>query len=86
MIELTWVSYISIIITGELIWMNPFDRSYSIEWDEMMCSENSVEVEVRQLMAKAFKGTPSTHVLLIFENGAKLHFEKSIVGFQPKSC
>jgi len=44
---------------NELIWMNPFDRSYSIQWDEMMCSENSVEVEVRQLMAKAFKGALS---------------------------
>ena len=44
---------------GELIWMNPIEKDYRIEWDEMMCSENSVEVEVRQLMAKAFKGALS---------------------------
>ena len=79
MIELTWVSYISIIITGELIWMNPFDRSYSIEWDEMMCSENSVEVEVRQLMAKAFKGKQSTRSSGIREGKNYLPFEKSIL-------
>jgi len=40
----------------ELVWMNPTDQDYLVEWDGMMCSENSVEVEVRQLMAKAFKG------------------------------
>ncbi|XP_002164471.1 CCR4-NOT transcription complex subunit 11 [Hydra vulgaris] len=41
---------------NELQWLNPTDKSYTIEWDEMMCGENSIEVEVRQLMAKAFKG------------------------------
>ena len=39
--------------------MNPTDRNYNIEWDEMMCSENSIEIEVRQLMAKALKGALS---------------------------
>lgn len=40
----------------ELHWMDPTDKQYTFEWDTMMCNENSVEVEVRQLMGKAFKG------------------------------
>lgn len=44
---------------SEFLWMNPTDRNYNIEWDEMMCSENSIEIEVRQLMAKALKGALS---------------------------
>ena len=40
----------------EMCWMDPLDKGYTFEWDSMMCSENSVEVELRQLMGKAFKG------------------------------
>lgn len=40
----------------EMIWLNPPENNYKIEWDTMMCSENTKEVELRQLMSKAFKG------------------------------
>jgi len=69
---------------NEFVWMNPTDRSYSIVWDEMMCSENSIEVEVRQLMAKALKGAlslPQQQQLLVeLEKDNKLVYH---VGLTP---
>lgn len=69
---------------SEMIWMNPYDKSYKVEWDEMMCSENSVEVEVRQLMAKAFKGaltlSQQQQLLKELEKDSKLVYH---VGLTP---
>jgi len=69
---------------SELIWMNPYDKSYTVEWDELMCSENSVEVEVRQLMAKAFKGaltlSQQQQLLKELEKDSKLVYH---VGLTP---
>eukprot|EP00795_Rhopilema_esculentum_P013034 gene13034-3809_t len=41
---------------NEMIWLNPPESSYKVEWDLMMCAENTKEAELRQLMSKAFKG------------------------------
>jgi len=41
---------------NEMIWLNPPNSHFKIEWDHVMCAENTKEVELRQLMSKAFKG------------------------------
>lgn len=68
----------------EFVWLNPLDVSYAFEWDTMMCSENTVEVEVRQLMAKAFKGAlllpQQQHLLKELEKDTKLVYH---VGLTP---
>eukprot|EP00111_Clytia_hemisphaerica_P024769 TCONS_00072992-protein len=68
----------------ELCWMNPKDDSFTFEWDTMMCSENSAEVEVRQLMGKAFKGaltlTQQQQLLKELEKDSKLVYH---VGLTP---
>eukprot|EP00118_Oscarella_pearsei_P001288 m.7049 g.7049 ORF g.7049 m.7049 type:complete len:432 (+) comp17608_c0_seq1:29-1324(+) len=40
----------------EVIWLNPSEKTFLPEWDISMCISNSAGVEVRKLMAKAFKG------------------------------
>lgn len=40
----------------QMVWMLPSDNEFNIAWDTTMCVNTSTGVEVRRLMAKAFKG------------------------------
>lgn len=40
----------------QFAWLNPVEGDYNIAWDTTMCVSSSAGVEVRRLMAKAFKG------------------------------
>lgn len=47
------------IADDEMAWMLPTDNEFNIAWDTTMCVNTSTGVEVRRLMAKAFKGALS---------------------------
>ncbi|XP_059150855.1 CCR4-NOT transcription complex subunit 11-like [Physella acuta] len=44
------------IADDEMAWMLPSDTEFNVAWDTTMCVNTSTGVEVRRLMAKAFKG------------------------------
>uniref|UniRef100_A0A0B7AGW6 CCR4-NOT transcription complex subunit 11 n=2 Tax=Arion vulgaris TaxID=1028688 RepID=A0A0B7AGW6_9EUPU len=47
------------IAEDELVWMIPTDIDFNVAWDTTMCLNTSTGVEVRRLMAKAFKSALS---------------------------
>ncbi|XP_012940567.1 CCR4-NOT transcription complex subunit 11 isoform X2 [Aplysia californica] len=47
------------IAEDEMVWMMPTDTEFNVAWDTTMCMNTSTVVEVRRLMAKAFKSVLS---------------------------